>query len=99
MKIHLSEIQIIPVRPKNGLVAFLTFVLDNSFYIGNVAIYTRLGKNGYRLVYPARTLPNGKKIQSFHPINCESAQAIEEQVFEAFSKLTEKATIMNENGR
>ena len=39
MEITLSEIEIIPVKPHNGLIAFSSFVLNKSFYIGDVAIF------------------------------------------------------------
>ena len=100
--VRISEVNIFPIKPKDGLVAFASFVLNNSFFIGNVAVYTRLARNGYRLVYPARTLPNGKKIQSFHPINRQSARVIEDQVFEVFAELTEKVMMREgkiNNGR
>ena len=93
MEINLSEIQIIPIKPRNGLLAFVSFVLNNSFYIGDVAIYSRLNQEGYRLVYPIKVLPNGVKINCFHPINRQAAQAIEEQVIKAFLELAEKATM------
>lgn len=40
--ISISEIQIVPVKPNNGLVAFASCVVNNSLYIGNIAIYTSL---------------------------------------------------------
>lgn len=101
MEINLSEIQIVPVKPRNGLLAFVSFVLNKAFYIGDVAIYSRLNQEGYRLVYPIKVLPNGLKIHCFHPINRQSAQAIEEQVIKEFLELTEKAMIkkgVNRNG-
>lgn len=89
-EIVVSEIQIIPVKPRDGLVAFCSFVICNSFFIGDVAIYSRLDGSGYRLVYPIKVLPNGLKISCFYPINHKSAQIIEEQVFRVFSNLIEK---------
>lgn len=90
-EIMLSEIQIIPVKPRNGLLAFCSFVINNSFYVGDVAIYSRLNGSGYRLTYPVKVLSNGLKVNCFHPINKQSAQAIEQQVISAFLELTEKA--------
>ena len=40
--IKLTEIEIVPVRPNKGLVAFASFILNDSFFIGDVAIYTRI---------------------------------------------------------
>lgn len=87
MKIQLSEIQIQPIKPKNGLLAFCSFVINNSFYVGSVAIYSRLDGDGYRLAYPIKALHNGAKINCFHPINHEASDAIEKQVVEAFLQL------------
>lgn len=93
MQIILSEIQILPVKPHNGLLAFCSFVINNSFYVGDVAIYSRLDYSGYRLAYPIKILSNGAKINCFHPINREVAKAIEEQIINAFLELIQKTTI------
>ena len=92
MTIKLSEIQIVPVKPNNGLVAFVSFVINDSFFVGDVAIYSRIDQQGYRLVYPAKTLFNGLKINCFKPINKPVADEIERQVLGEFGKLIEKAT-------
>ena len=91
MTIKLTEIQIVPVKPNNGLVAFVSFVLDDSFFVGDVAIYSRIDQQGYRLVYPAKTLFNGLKINCFKPINKPVADEIERQVLGEFENLIEKA--------
>ena len=67
MTIKLTEIQIVPVKPNNGLVAFVSFVLDDSFFVGDVAIYSRIDQQGYRLVYPAKTLFNQKNSSELAP--------------------------------
>jgi len=90
MTIKLSEIQIVPVKPNNGLVAFVSFVINDSFFVGDVAIYSRIDQHGYRLVYPAKTLFNGLKINCFKPINKPVADEIERQVLADFEKLIEK---------
>jgi len=97
MEINLTEINITPILPKGGLLAFVSFVINNSFFIGDVAIYSRLNKQGFRLAYSTKVLHNGLKINSFHPIRREVAQAIEKQVIDKFLKLTEKATMTKGN--
>ena len=96
MIIKLTEIQIVPVKPNNGLVAFVSFVISESFFVGDVAIYSRIDQHGYRLVYPAKTLFNGLKINCFKPINKPVADEIERQVLGEFGKLTEKAKKVKE---
>lgn len=90
MTIKLTEIQIAPVRFRKGLVAFASFVLNDSFFVGDIAIYSRIDQCGYRLVYPTRVLFNGAKINAFKPIHREVADEIEGQVISHFEKLIEK---------
>ena len=39
-KLEISEIQIVPIKPQNGLCAFISAVINHQFYIGNIALYT-----------------------------------------------------------
>lgn len=87
----LKEIQIIPIKPQNGIVAFTSFVLDDCLYLSSIAIMTR-PQGGYRLVYPTKKIGN-RDINIFHPINKTFAQTIEKAVIE---KLEE---VMNLNDR
>lgn len=82
MKPKLSEIQIIPIKPQNGLVAFASFVLDNNLYLGSIGILTR-PEGGYRLLYPTKKV-GIRNINTFHPINKEFAQSIEKEVIGKF---------------
>lgn len=74
----ISEIQIIPVKPINGLVAFCSFVLFESVYCGSVAIFTCT--NGtYRLVYPTKKI-GYRDMNIFHPITKELGDYIKIEV-------------------
>jgi len=80
-----SEIQVYPVKPQNGLVAFASCIIYNRFYIGNVAIYTSpTAVDGYRLVYPVKTLPNGKEIHCVHPITKDAGAAVKRAIIGKF---------------
>lgn len=84
----ISEIQIIPVKPKDGLVAFASCVINSSLYVGNIAIYTSpTNSEGYRLVYPSKVLPNGKEINCVHPINKETGEEILKAIIGRFMNL------------
>ena len=86
--ISVSEIQVVPVKPNNGLVAFASCVVNSSLYIGNIAIYTSPSSHiGFRLVYPAKILPNGKEINCVHPINRESGAAITAAIIDKYKDL------------
>lgn len=74
----ISEIQIIPVKPNNGLVAFASFVINEVLYCSSVGIITR--PNGdYRLLYPTKKI-SGRDISIFYPISKSVGQAIDEAV-------------------
>lgn len=85
MNPRLSEIQIIPVKPQNGLVGFASFVLDNNLYLGSIGIVTRLN-GGYRLVYPTKKV-GGRNLNIFYPINKEFAQSVEDEIVEQFEEV------------
>jgi stage V sporulation protein G len=89
-KLEISEIQILPVKPQNGLIAFCSFVLNNQFYIGDVAIYGRPSGNGLRLVYPNRRLANGKAVSCIHPISKDVGDHITEEVLRKYRELVTK---------
>ena len=38
---RVSEIQIIPIKPQNGLIAFASLVLNENLYLGSIGIMTR----------------------------------------------------------
>lgn len=63
----ISEIQFYAVKPQDGMVGFVSFVLDGKFWMGSVAVFTRRD-GGHRLVYPTRKVA-GQNINVFHPIN------------------------------
>lgn len=90
-ELKISEIQIVPIKPKEGLVAFASCVINSSLYIGNIAIYTSLQKpNGYRLVYPSKILPNGKEINCVHPITREAGELISRKIIGKFKEIVQK---------
>ncbi len=81
----ITEIQIIPIKPKDGLIAFASLVIENSLYLGSIGVYTRLDGTGYRITYPTKKI-GLKDINIYHPINRETSDLIEQAILE---KLTE----------
>lgn len=90
-RIEISEVEILPVKPRGGLVAFASWVINDSLYIGNVALYTSPSKpGGFRLVYPSKTLPNGKEISCVHPINKKAGELISNAIIKKFEEMLSK---------
>ncbi len=81
-----SEIQIVPVKPKDGLIAFASFVLDEKYYVSSVAVFTRRDGSGYRLVYPTKKVFLSD-INIFHPINTGVGKVIETEVINKVNEL------------
>ena len=86
MKDILSEVQITPIKARDGLVGFASFVYNDSFYFGSIGIYTR-PQGGYRLTYPTRK-GNNSNFNIFHPINREVAEEIEKVIISKFEDVT-----------
>lgn len=72
--IEVNEVNFVPIKPQNGLIGFVNFVVNNYFYVGSVAIHTR-PEGGFRLVYP-----RVKGIDAFHPIDRKVGSLIEAAV-------------------
>jgi len=80
-----TEVTIIPIKPRNGLVALASCVIDNKFYVCSIGIYTKLN-GGYRLTYPNKKSKENA-INIFHPINKECGDAIEKEIINEYEKL------------
>lgn len=85
MKPNLTEINIVPIKPTNGLVGFASFVLDGNLYLGSVGIMTR-PSGGYRLTYPTKKVGT-TDLNVFYPINKDFAQAVEKIIVQHFEKV------------
>jgi len=92
---QISEIQILPVKPNKGLVAFASCIIDNNFFVGNIALFTKINGTDYRLVYPDKTISNGAKIHLFHPINKEAGLEIETAIINKYKELIENGNSDN----
>jgi len=102
--IKISQIKVTPIKPADGLIAFCSFVIDDCFYIGDVGLHYSPDRPDdlYWLVYPAKTLFNGKQINVCHPINRETELFIKRAVaarYEEQRKMSENKSIREETWR
>ena len=88
--VTITEVEIFPVRPKEGLVAFASCLFNGAISLNSIAIYTRPDGSGYRLAYPTKIIPNGKPISVFYPISREIGEALSIAIISKFNELTEK---------
>jgi len=85
----IKEVQIIPVKPTEGIVGFASFVFNNSLYLGSIAIVTR-PEGGFRLLYPTKKV-GGSSLNVFHPVNRKVGDYIEQIVLEKYQEVMTKA--------
>lgn len=77
----INNVNITLINPKNGLIGFTSFVLYGAFYVNGIAIYERLDRAGYRLLYPTRK--SGEQVFNIcHPINRKASQVVDNAVFQ-----------------
>lgn len=84
---NVTEIELVPIRAKDGLTFFANCLLDDKYFVGNIAVFTRRDGSGFRCVYPTKRLSNGKQIPIFYPISSEVGSVIEEVINREARKL------------
>jgi len=85
--IKVTQVEIIPFRPKAGHLGFASCVINNQFYIGDIAIFSR-PQGGIRLGFPVKKLANGTVLDICKPLNQEVEQQVEDAVAERYERLT-----------
>ncbi len=76
-----------PIKPRDGLVAFASVVLDDAIYLGSIGLHLKLDGTGYRLTYPNKKVGT-RGIDVYHPINTALSTAIERAIFDKYMTLT-----------
>jgi DNA-binding cell septation regulator SpoVG len=86
---HVTEVDITFVKPKDGLVAFVSVVLDDQIFLSGIAIHHKLVGSGHRLTYPTRKVGD-TRFSLFHPIRKPIGLVIEEAIFEKLKDVMSK---------
>jgi stage V sporulation protein G len=81
MTMQVTEVDITFVKPKDGVIAFASVVLDDQLYLSGIAIHSKLVGSGYRLTYPTRKVGE-TQFSLFHPIRKQVGLAIEQAIIE-----------------
>lgn len=96
MSTIVSEVNIVPMKPKNGLIALASCVIDGKFFIGSLGVYTNLRRGGYRITYPTKKVGE-RSVDLCHPINRETYDAIEKAISEHLEVLLDSDKIVYED--
>jgi len=70
------KVNLLPIRPHNGLMAFACIEVDNQFYISSIGVHRRLDGTGYRITYPTRKVGD-QSLTVCHPIDPCLSKTIE----------------------
>jgi len=79
MKFEITKISISRIPENKGHIGFASCVLNNKIKLNNIAIFKRLNKPGYRLVFPEKKIDD-KKIQIFFPVNSDAYFELESAI-------------------
>ncbi len=94
--LKVSQVEIIPFRPRNGHLGFASCVINDQIYLSDVAIFSRPA-GGVRLGFPVKRLANGSAIDIFKPLNETVEKVFEAAVLEKFESLHECNGIAKES--
>src|SRR6516165_3734076 len=89
MTMEVTEVDIAFVKPKDGLIAFASVVLDDQLYLSGIAIHSKLVGTGYRLTYPTRKVGEAQ-FSLFHPIRKPIGLGIERAILEKLKNVMSK---------
>lgn len=85
----ISEVNVTPVKPNNGLIAIASIVIDDSIYLNSIAVFTKLDGT-FRLLYPTKQI-GGKSVGYHYPINRPTSRLIENSIFKKCSELFQRS--------
>ena len=83
---RISNIRIKKIIPDKGHIGFCSLIIDDWLFLNNIAIFTRLNKEGeIRLVFPEKKVGD-KKISILHPLTSKSYFELERIIKEQLNQ-------------
>lgn len=86
----IDEVNITPVKPNDGLVAFASCVIDGRIYVGSIGVHKLLDGSGYRITYPSKKI-GSHQLNFFHPVTKEMGMLIERAITAKCVELFERS--------
>jgi stage V sporulation protein G len=74
-----KKVEIIPIKPHEGLLAFASVEIDDSFYIGSIGVHKKRDGKGYRITFPTRKVGN-HQFTICHPTKQDLSKEIESAI-------------------
>ena len=79
MNFSITQVIIKRIPENKGHVWFVSMIVDDVLKLDNIAIFKRLNKDGYRLVFPEKKYWD-KKIKIFFPLTLDAYSVMEKAV-------------------
>lgn len=76
---NITKVQLLPIKPQNGLMAFAHVEINNQFYVSSIGVHKRLDGKGYRITYPTRKV-GAQNHTIFHPTELTFSKEIEKAI-------------------
>lgn len=89
--LSVSQIQIVPIPPKDGLIAFASATINGDLAVGGIAIFTSPSSpDGFRLVYPTKISSTGNHFFCFRPLTKKAGDALHKAIIAEYLRIIEK---------
>jgi DNA-binding cell septation regulator SpoVG len=74
-----KKVEIVPIKPHEGLLAFASVEIDGQFYIGSIGVHKRRDGRGYRITFPTRKVGD-HQLAICHPTTPDLSKEIESAI-------------------
>ena len=74
-----KKVEIVPIKPHEGLLAFASIEIDDQLYIGSIGVHKRRDGKGYRITFPSRKVGDYQMIIC-HPTTPDLSKEIESAI-------------------
>lgn len=75
----ITKVELLPIKPQNGLMAFANVEINNQFYISSIGVHRRRNGMGYRITYPTRKVGE-QNFSIFHRTEPSLSKEIEKAI-------------------
>lgn len=82
----ITKVELLPICPQNGLMAFACIELDHRFYIGSIGVHRRRDGSGYRITYPTKKVGE-QNLPICHPTQPDLSKEIEQAICQKAEEL------------
>lgn len=82
----ITKVELLPIQPRDGLMAFACIELDDQFYISSIGVHKKRNGSGYRITYPTRKVGD-QNLTICHPTHPNLSREIEQAISEKAKEL------------